>query len=93
MATIKNTRFVTDLEREVIKNIIHSEYMNANNDEMIDWPIWSFSATKENKHLAGALGSLVKKGLCFCCKHKGEDETCGLTVEGYQWAKNNGLCL
>lgn len=49
MATIKNTRFVTDLEREVIKNIIHSEYMYANNDEMIDWPIWSFSATNGRK--------------------------------------------
>lgn len=91
--TIKDTKFVTDLERRVIQNIIKSEYMDAIGEQMIDWAVWSFSATNSTKELAGALGSLVKKGLCFANGHsKHEGETCGLTKEGYYWAKNNGLC-
>jgi hypothetical protein len=89
MGTIKSTKFVTDLERKVIENIINSEYMDTTNEEMINWGVWSFSATNENKQLAGALGSLVKKGLCF--SDDNEDPICGLTEKGFYWAKNNGL--
>jgi len=81
---------VTDLERKVIENIIGSEYMDATGEQMVNWAVWSFSATNETKQLAGALGSLVKKGLCSCDVSDG-DETCALTHEGFTWAKNNGL--
>lgn len=97
METIKDTQYVTDLEKEVIKSIINSEYMSQAGEGMIDYSVWSFTATDERKDLAGALGSLVKKGLCFAnefhtTKTKVEP-VCGLTKEGYYWAKNNGLCL
>jgi len=90
METLKDTKFVTDLERQVIENIINSEYMDTQGEDMVDWPVWSFSATDETKQLAGALGSLVKKGLCVCDVSEG-DETCALTIEGFAWAKHNGL--
>ena len=91
---IIDKNFVTTLERNVISNIIGSEYMDCTKDEeMIDWGVWSFSATNSRKDLAGALGSLVKKGLCFAEFKPGDnDHVCGLTREGYYWAKNNGLC-
>ena len=79
---------VTDLERDVIKNIINSEYMDTVGERMIDWSVWSFTATNGTKQLSGALGSLVKKGFCTCAISEG-DETCALTEEGYVWAKNN----
>lgn len=87
---IQERQFVTELEKQVILNIINSEYMNADDDDMIDFPVWSFTATNFEKSLAGALGSLVKKELCFC-QLEGKDETCGLTREGYYWALHNGL--
>jgi len=90
MKTLKDTKFVTDLERQVIQNIIDSEYMDATGEQMVNWAVWSFSVTNETKQLAGALGSLVKKGLCSCDISEG-DETCALTNEGFAWAKNNGL--
>jgi len=91
MGTLKDTKFVTDLERKVIENILNSEYMDATGEQLINWAVWSFSVTNKTKQLAGALGSLVKKGLCSCDVSEG-DETCALTREGYYWAKNNGLC-
>jgi len=91
METLKDKQFVTDLERKVIENILNSEYMDATGEQLINWAVWSFSVTNETKQLAGALGSLVKKGLCSCDVCEG-DETCALTREGYYWAKNNGLC-
>src|SRR5690606_11814412 len=90
MKTLKETKFVTDLERQVIQNIIDSEYMHVAGEQMINWAVWSFSVTNETKKLAGALGSLVKKGLCVCDVSEG-DETCALTADGYAWAKNNNL--
>ena len=90
MKTLTDTKFVTELERRVVENIINSEYMGAAGEDMINWAVWSFSVTNETKQLAGALGSLVKKGLCSCDISEG-DETCALTAEGYAWAKNNGL--
>ncbi len=90
METLKDTKFVTDLERQVIQNILDSEYMGATGDQIIDWAVWSFSVTNETKQLAGALGSLVKKGLVSCDVSEG-DETCALTTDGFAWAKNNGL--
>ena len=91
METLKDTKFVTDLERKVIENILNSVYMDATGEQLINWAVWSFSVTNETKQLAGALGSLVKKGLCSCDVSEGY-ETCALTREGYYWAKNNGLC-
>ena len=90
METLKDTKFVTDLERQVIQNILDSEYMGATGDQIIDWAVWSFSVTNETKQLAGALGSLVRKGLVSCDVSEG-DETCALTTDGFAWAKNNGL--
>jgi len=90
MGNLTVTKFVTDLEKQVIINIINSEYMDAVGEDMINWAVWSFTATNENKQLAGALGSLVKKGLCACDISAG-DNTCALTADGYSWAKNNGL--
>jgi len=92
METLKDIKFVTVLERKVIENILNSEYMDASGEQLINWAVWSFSVTNETKQLAGALGSLVKKGLCSCDVSEG-DETCALTREGYYWAKNNGLCV
>ena len=91
MKTLKNTEFVTDLERQVIENIINSEYMDVTGEDMINWGVWSFTATNEDKKLAGALGSLVKKGLVYSDDEVGNDSTCALTKEGFYWAKNNGL--
>ena len=91
MKKIRDTKFVTDLEKEVIENIISSEYMDADDEKMINWGVWSFTVTNETKRLAGALGSLVKKGLCFV-EDEDSDPACGLTEQGYYWAKNNELC-
>ena len=90
MENLKDTKFVTDLERKVIENILNSEYMDVTGEQMVNWAVWSFSVTNKNKQLAGALGSLVKKGLCSCDISEGY-EICALTTEGYAWAKNNGL--
>lgn len=84
------TDVVTKLERQVIANIIDSEYMYAQDTRMIDWPVWSFSVTNETKKLAGALGSLVKKGYVVCDDTE-EDETCALTTAGYNLAKNQKM--
>lgn len=91
MDTLTDTKFVTDLERQVIENIINSEYMDAQGENMVDWAVWTFTATNENKQLAGALGSLVKKGLVYSDDESGNDSTCALTKDGFAWAKNNGL--
>jgi hypothetical protein len=76
----------------VLNNILNSEYMDVSGDDerIINWPVWSFSVTNEEKKLAGALGSLVKKGLVFCGKEDG-DEICGLTREGYNYINLNSL--
>lgn len=81
---------ITKLEKEIINNIINSEYMDAIDKQIINWGVWSFSVTNEQKKLAGALGSLVKKGLCFSEKHD-KEPICGLTEKGYNWAKNNNI--
>lgn len=95
METLKDTKFVTDLEKQIIQNIINSEYMDAEGEQMINWSVWSFSVTNEQKDLAGALGSLSKKGLVACegsWEGTGSDDhTCCLTEQGFNWAKNNGL--
>jgi len=91
MENLTDTKFVTDLERKVIENIINSEYMDAKGEDMINWGVWTFTATNENKQLAGALGSLVKKGLVYSDDESDNDSTCALTVDGFAWAKNNGL--
>lgn len=78
---------ITQLEKRVIANIARSEYQN---DQIINCPIWSFSATEERKDLAGALGSLVKKGYCFA--QENDEPTCGLTQAGFDLAKELGYC-
>lgn len=88
METLNSKIVITDLEKKVIENIINSEYMDASGEDMVNWSVWSFSVTNETKKLAGALGSLVKKGLCVCDSSE-EDETCALTAKGYAWAKKN----
>lgn len=88
---MSKTEFVTGLEREVLKNIINSEYMNAEREGMINFPVWSFTATNETKQLTGALGSLVKKGFVCSDNNGSDDPCCFLTADGYAWCKNNGL--
>ncbi len=76
---------VTELELEVLRNICKSEYHSAATLlDAIDFPVWSFTVTDERKELAGALGSLVKKGLVVCEKESGEDETCCITRKGFE---------
>jgi hypothetical protein len=82
---------VTELERQVIQNIINSEYMDADGEMIISWGVWSFSATHSRKDLAGALGSLEQKGLVGF-DHTDEMPVCYLTESGYLWAKENNLC-
>ena len=84
------TEKITNLEKEVIQNIINSEYMDAQGEQMINWAVWSFSVTNQTKQLAGALGSLVKKGLCGVDNTE-KDPACWLTQKGYNLAKNNGI--
>lgn len=83
---------LTALEIEVIKNIINSEYMDAEGEMLINWAVWSFSVTNSTKELAGALGSLVKKGICFA-QMQDSDHTCGLTNLGYEIAKFHKLTI
>ena len=85
---MKNLKNVTELEQTVIQNIVNSEYMGATGEKIINFPVWSFSVTNSTKKLAGALGSLVKKGFAECDVSEG-DETCTLTREGYIWAQEN----
>lgn len=86
---------ITDLEKRVILNIIESEYMGCDDKRMINYPVWTFSVTNEKKNLAGALGSLVKKGYCFVETDKDDrgkqDSVCGLTKKGFIYAKKNKL--
>jgi hypothetical protein len=81
---------LTELEKKVMINIAESEYINVKSlDELVNYPTWSFVATDETKQLAGALGSLVKKGLVKCSLDNGkDDETCWLTMEGVEKLKS-----
>lgn len=80
---------ITGLEKQVLINIKNSEYQDGsplNNS----W-VWSFSATNEDKHLAGALGSCVKKGLAKSEYDLNEkDHTCSLTKKGVDYLKEIG---
>lgn len=81
---------MTKLEEQVLFNIVNSEYMNASDEGMIGWCVWSFSVTKDKKELAGALGSLVKKGYCFSQEDNNE-HVCGLTKLGYDYVRENNI--
>jgi hypothetical protein len=80
---LTDTYNVTELEKQVLKNIINSEYMDVTGKDMINWAVWTFSVTNEDKQLAGALGSLVKKGLCSVEEEESET-VCYLTKEGFE---------
>jgi hypothetical protein len=87
---------VTDLELQVIKNILNSEYMDVSGKDMIGYAVWSWTATKEKKELAGALGSLVKKGYCFASTEiyeKKKEHLSGITEKGYNLAVGRGLLM
>jgi hypothetical protein len=84
---------LTELEKKVMINIAESEYIDVETlDGLVDYPTWSFVATDETKELAGALGSLVKKGLVVCGSDVGDKgkklETCWLTKDGVEHLKN-----
>ena len=83
--------YLSELEQQVVKNIISSEYMDADGEQMIGWSVWSFSVTNGKKNLAGAIGSLVKKGIVCCDSWGTDEEVCSLTADGYNWARNNKL--
>lgn len=76
---------VTAKEKEVLLNIVNSEFMNVTGEAMIGLPIWSWSATNRSRSLAGALGSLTKKKLVVSKVEK-EGRTVFLTKEGYDIA-------
>jgi hypothetical protein len=76
---------VTEKEKEVLSNIVNSEFMNVTGEDMIGLPIWSWSATNRSRSLAGALGSLTKKKLVVSKTEK-EGRTVFLTREGYDIA-------
>ena len=89
-----DTYRLTDLEKQVMINIAESEYINVSSlDELVNYPTWSFSATNSTKQLAGALGSLVKKGYASCSSDpenstkRGNDDTCCLTELGVRHLK------
>ena len=68
----------------------NSEFMDAEGEQMINWGVWSFTATNETKQLQGALGSLVKKGYAWCDNSE-EEESCALTEKGYNYAKEQNI--
>lgn len=77
---------LTPLEKQVLQNIVNSDYQcgDATNRCIIDHAVWSFSATNEKKDLAGALGSLVKKGLAGVDHQPKEDPICWITEAGFE---------
>lgn len=67
--TMKTIANLTELEIEVLLNFENSDYMDGDTyDEMVGQKVWSWSVTDEDKKLAGALGSLCKKGFCISTK-------------------------
>lgn len=75
---------LTTLETKVLTNILNSEFHDSESleDRVNRW-VWSFSATDEDRALAGALGSLVKKGLADVDGHD-EDSSCCITNAGFE---------
>jgi len=80
-ATIK----VTEKEKQVLQNIVNSEFMAVSGEDMVGVPIWSWSATNRSRSLAGALGSLTKKNLVVSKVEK-EGRTVFLTKAGFDIA-------
>ena len=76
---------VTEKEKEVLTNIVNSEFMDVTGEDMIGVPVWSWSATNRSRSLAGALGSLTKKRLVVSKVDK-EGRTVSLTREGFDIA-------
>jgi hypothetical protein len=63
------TTNLTELEIAVLLNFEDSDYMDGDTyDEMVGQKVWSWSVTEEDKKMAGALGSLCKKGFCISTK-------------------------
>lgn len=82
---------VTELEQDVLLRVVDNEYMGEIGEKMIDYPVWTQSVTNEDKSLAGALGSLVKKGYVFSTLWNKNETVCGLTKKGYDYLKENDL--
>ena len=76
---------VTEKEKQVLSNIVNSEFMTVSGEDMVGVPIWSWSATNRSRSLAGALGSLTKKNLVVSKVEK-EGRTVFLTKEGFEAA-------
>lgn len=80
---------ITDLETQVLKNIATSDYGDGETlEERVNVPIWNWDATNEQKDLAGALSSCVKKGLCQVNGERGNDATVWITLEGVNYLKS-----
>lgn len=80
---------ITATEREALQGIVDSDFHDGQ-DPVDNW-VWSFSAnpwndTRESRKFAGALVSLIKKGLA---KQDGEkDEACvAITQAGMEALK------
>lgn len=79
---------LTHLEKQAMINIAESEYANVSTiDELVDYPVWSFSVTNNSKSIAGAIGSLVKKQLAQCQTEDGDETVC-LTKLGVELLKS-----
>lgn len=88
-------------EIAVLQGIVRSEYQSdySGSEDVINHPIWSFSIDYNivgkdditGKKLSGYVSALKKKGMVGCRKDKGDDETCWITKEGYDYLKSNNL--
>ena len=84
---------VTDLEFDLMKAIVNSEFHDGQN--VIDHPVWSFSACPQNirpNQMGGVMSSLVKKDYVRV-EGEGDDATVEITAIGFDafsWkAKDN----
>lgn len=82
---------VTELETQVIKNFLKSEFLNVSGIDIINAAVYSWSVTNDDKKIEGALGSLIKKGVFYDAPYSKSENVCGLTETGYNLAVSLGL--
>lgn len=77
---------LTELEKQVIKQINQSEYGSEMGDPV--WS-WSISGKVKGKQLSGVVSSLVKKGLVGSDDKSDKDACTWLTKEGVAYCIAN----
>ncbi len=80
----------TELEREVLRGIIDSDFHDAQ-DPIGNW-VWSWSCnpwmeTEDAKKFSGVVTSLIKKGLAESDGGEGEDACLTITQAGWDAIK------